>query len=243
MGQKFALCPRTIATLLGLVLVAIVAGPEANATVILSGDSNNSTFTNCSGCASGSNSSTVNLASTLPGGSTSTLVIDPTSFTAAGDMTGLPLATLTATIGQKPNAAATFNYNLNIEFATPSGSASQMFGLSLTGNGSPGANGDLTLSNFTLSLSDPLNLTGVELSNFRWVDSGAAGLFSAGTWTITGKGNSADLILEADVKSASSDGDPPSPVPEPSSLALLGTAMAGMVGIGVLRRRATYEAL
>ena len=109
----------TLARLAGAVLIAVLvsAGSEAGAAVILAGNSNSSTFSGCVGCGSGSTTTSLLL-------STFTLNINPVSFSALGNTTGLDLAELQLTTENNPSGSATLNDNLMLNFTTPSGSAS-----------------------------------------------------------------------------------------------------------------------
>ena len=167
---------RRLARLAGAVLIAVLVsvGSEAGAAVILAGNSNSSTFSGCVGCGSGSTATSLLL-------STFTLNINPVSFSAPGNITGLDLAELQLTTANNPSGSATFTYNLVLNFTNPIGGASDTFNLAMgsTGNGS---NSSETLSGFALTLTDPFVLPDVTLSNFRFVDTnnGTSGGFSNG---------------------------------------------------------------
>jgi hypothetical protein len=231
------------ATVEGAVLLAMLvsAGSEARAAVILAGNSNTSSFSNCVGTPA--STCGTNTGTSLPL-SSFILNINPVSFSATGNTTGLDLAELHLTTQNNPSGSATFNYNLVLNFTTPSGSASDTLNLGMTATGN-GVNSTETLSPFTLTLADPLVLPGVTLSNFQFVDTnnGTSGGFSNGVWTVTrGPGmpgsSSSTLDLVADVTATAAA------VPEPSSFAVLGVALAGfaLAGLGVVWRRRGYAA-
>jgi hypothetical protein len=158
----------------GTLIAALVSfGSEAWAGDILAGNSNSSTFSNCSG-------SCVLNSSTSLGLSTWTLNIIPEAFTEPTNALAVPLAALQMnTLGNNPGTAtAGFNYNLVLTFTTPVGGFSDPIGLTMTGSGN-GSGATETLSSFP-SLSD-LVLPGVTLSNFRFVSAGTGGNFSNGT--------------------------------------------------------------
>jgi hypothetical protein len=221
----------------GVVGAAMIAGSQAQAAIILSGNSNTSSFSNCigTGCPSGSSQS-ITLGSTAGGGGPSTLSILSNSFSATGATTGLNLADLSLVVGQKPGAGEgtlSFSYNIVLTFTIPSGSTTDTIALALSGNGSGGSNGVTTLSGLVPTFSDPLNLSGgLTLSNFRFVDVGSDGAFSNGNWTVDGPaGDSAQLELLADI-SVTSGGT--AAVPEPSTLTIFG---AGLAMLCVMRRK------
>lgn len=208
--------------------------PQAHASLILAGDSNSSTFTGCgSGC-----STSVTLGSTANGGSNSVLSIVDTSFATSVNATGLVLAELQLAAGNKAGAGEdplNFNYNLVLNFTTPTGVGNDTFSIGLSGTGSSGSNGAVNITGLVPTLTDPFVLPGVTLSNFHFVDvldSGSGTTFSAGNWTVNGQAT-ATLELVADVT------DPPTGIPEPTTLALFGSALvcAGIFGRQKSRRK------
>jgi hypothetical protein len=212
-----------------LVVALVLAGSEARAALILAGNSDSSTFSNCSGSCS------VNTPTSL-GLSTWVLNINPTSFSATSNALAVPIAALQMnTGGSNPgNTTAGFAYNLLLTFTTPTASLSKSLDLTMNGSGN-GANATETLSGFS-GLSDVV-LTGVTLSNFRFASSGTGGSFSNGNWTVArgnGGGNSPTLTLEADVTAT------PTVVPEPGTLAVIGMAFAGL---GFVQRRELVRSL
>jgi hypothetical protein len=162
------------------------------------------------------------------------LSIVSTGFSATGDFLGLQLGQLELVVGNKPGTGqtgVTFNYNLVLTFTIPAGTQSQTFSLGLSGDGGPGANGDVFLSGLNLAITDPFQLGGVTLSNFRFetVAADTNSIFSSGAWDGKGgDGNTHFLNLLADVTYR------PIAVPEPSTLALFA---AGLAGLGWMSRR------
>lgn len=221
-----------IASLLKLAVISAVLGPiSANAT-ILQGDSTG-TFSNltCTSCAGTSLSATTfTFGTTANGGSSSVLSIaSPFNFSVSGTTTGVELAELTWSVGNKPGVGETgvsFDYNLVLTFTTPASGTSETFMDTLIGNGASGtANADVQLSGLNLTLTDPFVLPGVTLSNFRFSPSST---FSNGVWTAK---DGDHLFLLADVTSTTSSA---AAVPEPGTLVLLGGALGGLL---FLRRR------
>jgi len=222
----------------GLVLGALMAAPSAQATILQGSSTGTFTDFSCTSCpASSDTSTTITLGTTASGGGNSVLsiitpfIIGPVNSTLAG----VDLAELTLTVGNKPGVdqgTISFDYNLVLTFTTPAGAASQTFTASLNGNGGSGSNGDVQISGLNLTLSDPLVLPGVTLSNFRFAADPNSS-FSSGTWTANKAGTDTtyDLFLLADVTSTSSDA---AAIPEPGSLALLG---GGLLGLAFWRRR------
>jgi hypothetical protein len=155
-------------------------------------------------------------------------------------MTGLQLANLSLLVGNKPGvgqSGITFDYNLILTFLTPAGSQSQTFNLTGSGDGGPGANADVIISGLSpLTLTDPLILTGVTLSNFRFgtVAGDTNSVFSNGSWDGSAQATTHQLYLLADV---TTNRITPTQVPEPSAVALFGAGLLGLLGLGALRRR------
>jgi len=229
--------------LCALVLATSAAVLPAEATPILSGNSNSSSFSNL-GCSascpdSSLTSSALKIGSTDPGGTDSVLSIVNTSFSASGSMTGLQLAELSLLVGQKPGvgqSGITFDYDLVLTFLTPVGSQSQTFNLTGTANGTPGNFADVTISGLgPLSFTDPLVMSGVTLSNFRFdtVAADTDSIFANNTWDGSHQGFTHSLYLLADV-TATVDALDITPVPEPISVSLFGAGLAGAVA---MRRR------
>lgn len=227
-----------------LVVAASAAVLPAQAAPILSGDSNSSTFYNL-GCSltcpdTSLSSSTLTIGTTANGGSDSVLSIVNTSFSALGNVTGLHLAELSLLVGQKPGegqSGITFNYDLVLTFSTPVGSQSQIFNLIGSGNTLSGANSDVLISGLgPLSLTDPLIMSGVTLSNFHFETAAldTDSVFANNGWTGSHQGLTHSLFLVADVTATSTR---VIPVPEPSEIALFGTGLLGLLGLGVARRR------
>jgi hypothetical protein len=157
-------------------------------------------------------------------------------------MTGLQLATLSLLVGQKPGAGQsgiTFDYDLVLTFSTPLGSQSQTFNLAGSGDGGAGANADVVISGLEpLSLTDPLALSGVTLSNFRFdtVAGDTDSDFANGVWDGSAQGTTHLLYLLADVTATGVSTDV-TPVPEPSEIAVFGAGLLGLLGWGAMRRR------
>ena len=229
-----------------LVVGSLLAATPAYALTILQGDSNSSTFSNltCTLCTQSSLTSSIfTLGSTANGGHDSTLSIVPTPFSATGDVLGLQLADLFLVVGNKPGTGqtgVTFNYNLALTFTIPVGTQSQTFSLGLSGDGGPGANGDVFVSGLALTITDPFHLGDVTLSNFRFgtVAGDTGSVFSNGTWDGSGQA-SHHLYLLSDVTYRPTVIPTITAVPEPSTIALFG---AGLLGLGVLNRRRKSKA-
>ena len=219
-----------------LMAVVLLVSSGARAAVILAGDSNSSTLSNCVGtpastCGSGGTVTSLGLSSfTLD-------IVTPFSFSVSANTTAEPLAQLELITGNNPSGTATFHYNLILNFTTPSGSFSDTIPLSMSSTGT-GTNSSETLSGFPSTLSGFPSLPGVTVSNFAFVTAGGtagSNTFSGGNWTATrgpgGPGSTAFLDLVADVAAAAPA------VPEPSSLAVLVAAVGALVGLGLVRRR------
>jgi hypothetical protein len=222
---------KRLLQLAGAALIAVLFSVDSEAApiLILAGDSNSSTFSNCTGCGGGSTATSLALSSfTLN-------ITTPFPFDVTANTTGVPLAELEMITGNNPSGSAAFAYNLVLTFTTPSGNLSDLIPLVMTSTGN-GANSSETLTGFP-SLPD-FSLPGVMLSNFAFVTAGGtagSNSFSNGMWTVTrgpgGPGSTAFLDLEANVTAVAPA------VPEPNSLAVLGAALGALVGFGLVRRR------
>jgi hypothetical protein len=234
----------------GVVLgVGTLAGSSAKAALILEGNSNGSTLSDCLSCIFPGTTSS-NLVLPTNSRDKTILAIDPISFSASGSTTGLMLAELNLDNGNKPSTGQfSFKYNLLLTFILPAGSDSRTFGLSISGNGKSGSNALEQLSGFPASLlPSSLVLGDVSLSNFHFAigATSAGGSFdsTSGTWSLTGTGTSTlDLLADVtytppppphtDLPPNTNPLSNPNPsgvtqVPEPSSLVLLGGSLLGM---------------
>ena len=230
-----------------LAIASLAAVSPVHATPILDGNSNSSTFSDlsCTSCADTSLTSTVvTFGTTASGGSDSFLTINDVNFSVDADTDGVQLAELSLYVGKKPGEGqedVKFDYNLILTFLTPSGGGpSQTFSAGLVGNFSGGSNAEVTLSGFGLTFTDPLALSGVTLSNFRFLNDGTSGSFSNDIWTVDTAQSTAHLFLVADVTATTISNPDPGPdplsvsVPEPTTISLFGI---GLLGLTALRRR------
>jgi hypothetical protein len=220
-----------------LIAVLVSVGSEARAGV-LAWNNTGSSLSNCVGTACGTNTGTsLSLSAfslTINPITNSGITVPPATTT--GTLTELQLTT-----ANNPSGTATFNYNTEVNFTTPVGTFTDTLALAMTTAGS-GSNSSETLTGFS-GLPASFTLPGFVLSNFHFVSNGAGGAFPGtggpGSWTVTGGngGNqtSPTLDLVADVTAAAA-------VPEPSSFAVLGVALAGLAlaGLGLVRRRRGY---
>ena len=216
------------ASLFKLAVISAFLTPLSAHATILQGQGTG-TFSNlsCTSCPSSSLSSTsFTLGTTASGGGNSILSIaSPFNFSVSGTTTGVELAELILSVGNKPGQGQTgvsFDYNLVLTFTTPGSGTSETFIDTLSGNGGSGSNGSVQFSGLNLTLTDPFVLPGVTLSNFRFSPTSTS-TFSNGVWTAS-NGGPYDLFLLADVTATSSA----AAIPEPSTLALLGTACWGL---------------
>jgi hypothetical protein len=212
------------ALLIAIVAAAFLsaAGP-VRANVILAGNSNASTFSNCTGCGSDSTATSLDL-----GGFR--LTIHPISFSISSDTAGLILAEVDLTTANNPTGDESFNYNLSLNFTTPANVLLGDFAVGVL-SGGHGVNSTETLTGFSFGFAWSYVVPNIGLANFRFIDidNGATGNFSNGSWTVTGHDGTSSIVLEADATVT----DPSATVPEPASAALLGTAL---LAFGASRR-------
>ncbi len=226
--------------------LAFAAQNVAAATVSYTGQGSFSNITNCTdgypACSIGSTGGGTNNQLSMSGstsfffgfptGSPSTItdVRTTSSFVVPPSYTNQVIGELDwnnlATFDTDPNFNV--NYTFGLSFTMPNNSSdTQLFSLNIQQTPNPSGDTVLNLSNATLAGLGPFNLSGVNVSNLHFALASGPGTYNGTTGDWTNPENSVSrLLIEADFT--------PTSTPEPMSLALLGTSLAGL---GLLRRK------
>jgi hypothetical protein len=230
---------RTIILASGLALG--LAGPAGATTIAFTSSGAFSTITNCTSantCSIGSGGGGTNNVLDLSGSNNGTLTGNNVSFTGSTPLNDVTIGSLTWADRNASSFDTNFGvtYTLTLNFTAPNlDAASEAFALTVAQ--ASGTTTD-TISGLTISaaaLPGTINLPGVIVSDFHFVISGS-GSFANGIWSLPpcGQGTNENctatstLLLVADFATALT------PVPEPMTIALLGT---GLAGLGVMVRR------
>lgn len=222
--------------LLAAALAIAGAGTAQAATISFTSNGSFSQLNNCSGCSITNNQNTLYMSglngSTMVANDITSPVTFQTNTSAANDVV-LGSITWVNRASFFTDPAFNVGYSLSISFTAPNADlASELFTLNITQPTNPPGDNALFIGGSLAALGSSINLNGVTISDihFREVGSGA---FVGSNWS-NPEGGTSQLQIVADFAS---------PVPEPTTWAMMFIGFAGVAGLAYRRSRRRSDEL
>jgi hypothetical protein len=222
----------------------LVHAPANAAVVSFTGEGNFSNVTNCSGgspgCSITNNGNVLNMSGASNQNQPSTLTItDITGSNISTNQNDYVIGKITWVNQATYNTDQNFNvkYTFSLNFTSPNNSFdSQLFNLNIQQTTNPAPDNVFNISQALLNNLGPFSLNGVTVSDIHFVEYGD-GWYDGSTWT-NPEGKTSTLKILADFTFDTHT----SPIPEPSTWAMMILGFAG-VGFMAYRRKRNGSAL